>query len=120
MSIGSNIKRRCKELNITVKDLSALSKVPLSTINDIVSDKTVPRVDKIKKIALTLHTTADRLLFDEDDLDGEDELRILFVEVSKMPETEKRTVKETIRALILQNKSRELAFASDRKADPQF
>lgn len=61
-----------------------------------------------------MHITADRLLFDEEDLE-EDELRILFVEVGKMPENEKRTVKETIKALILQNKSRELALASNKK-----
>lgn len=118
MSIGNNIRKRCKELNITIKDLSDLSKIPITTLNDIVKNRTIPRADKIKKIALTLHTTADRLLFDEEDLDGEDELRVLFVEVAKMPETEKRVVKETIRALILQNKSRELAFVSNREVRP--
>lgn len=116
MSIGKNIAKRCRELNIWTKELAELSKIPKSTLEDIVRDKAIPRADKIKKIALALHTTTDRLLFDDEDLDGEDELRILFNEVMKMPETEKRTVKETIRALILQNKSRELAFASDRKA----
>lgn len=114
MSIGENIKKRCKELNITIKDLSFLSKIPLTTINDIVSNKSMPRVDKIKKIALTLHTTTDKLLFDEDDFNSEDEIRILFAEVINMPETEQRIVKETIKALILQNKSKELALASEK------
>lgn len=116
MSIGKNIEYRCKELGIKTKELSELSKIPKTTLDDIIRDKAIPRADKIKKIALALHTTADRLLFDDDDINGEDELRILFSEVMKMPETEKRTVKETIRALILQNKSRELAFASDKRA----
>lgn len=115
MTIGKNILRRCKELNLTIKDLSILSRVPNTTLHNIVSDKSIPRVDSIKKIAIALHTTADKLLFDEDDINAEDELRILFIEITKMPYNEQRTIKEMIRALIIQSKTRELAFETDKK-----
>lgn len=115
MPIGKNILQRCKELNITVKDLSKLSKVPNTTLHNIVSNKSVPRVDSIKKIAIALHTTADKLLFDEDDINAEDELRILFLEITKMPKKEQQNIKEIMRAMIIQTKTKELAFNSNEK-----
>lgn len=114
MSIGKNIQKRCKELNLTVKDLSVLSKVPNTTLHKIVNDQSMPRADSIKKIAIALHTTADKLLFDEEDINAEDELRVLFLEVIRMSEQEQQAIKEMIRAMIIQAKTRELVFKSDK------
>lgn len=113
MSIGNNILARCKELNLTVKELSILSKVPNTTLHKIIHNQSIPRVDSIKKLAIALHTTADKLIFDEDDIDSEDELRILFLEIAKMPSNEQQTVKEMIKAMIIQSKTRELAFKKE-------
>ncbi|TWV80181.1 helix-turn-helix domain-containing protein [Moraxella sp. VT-16-12] len=113
MTVGSNILKRCKELNLTVKELSILSGVPNTTLHNIVSDKSVPRVDSIKKIAVALHTTSDKLIFDESDINANDELRILFMEIAKMTEKEQDNIKEMIRAMIIQAKTRELVFKND-------
>lgn len=115
MPISRNILQRCRELNLTVKDLSVLSKVPSTTLHNIVSGKSEPKVGSIKKIAIALHTTADKLLFDEDDINAEDELRILFLEITKMTPAEQQGIKEMIRAMIVQAKTRELAFRTDKK-----
>lgn len=113
MSIGSNILQRCKELKLTVKELSILSGVPNTTLHNIVSDKSVPRVDSIKKLATALHTTSDRLIFDESDINENDELRILFIEITKMSQKEQDNIKEMMRAMIIQAKTRELVFKND-------
>lgn len=115
MPVGNNILKRCKELNLTVKDLSVLSKVPNTTLHKIVNNQSIPRVDSIKKIAIALHTTADKLLFDEDDINAEDELRVLFLEITKMAPLEQQAIKEMIRAMIVQAKTRELVFKSDKQ-----
>lgn len=114
MPIGKNILQRCKELNLTLKDLSSLSKVPNTTLHNIVSGKSEPKVGSIKKIAIALHTTADKLLFDEDDINAEDELRILFLEITKMPLAEQQSIKEMMRAIIIQSKTRELVFKHEQ------
>ena len=110
MTVGSNIMKRCKELNLSVKDLSTLSKVPNTTLHNIVNDKSIPRVDSIKKIAIALHTTADKLIFDEDEINSDDELRILFYEIAKMNEREQQTLKDMMKAMIVQAKTKELAI----------
>ncbi len=107
MSIGTNIKKRLDELGMNQKELAKLSKIGASTINKIVSDKGNPTADKIKKIAITLETSTDRLLFDEDELE-DDEIKILLREIDKFPRQAKETAKEMLKALIIQNKSKEL------------
>lgn len=107
MSLGQNIENRCKQLGITTKELSELSKVSYTTLRDIVMDKSSPSVDKVKKIALALHTTIDRLVYD-DEIDQDDELKMLFIEISKMKADNQKTAKNMLKALIVQNKSQEL------------
>ncbi len=109
MSIGQNINNRCQELGITIKDLSKLSKVPYSTVRDMANDKNSPSVDKIKKIAIALHVTTDQLLFEDDEINADDELKRLFIEVKNMRKENQRMIKEMIKAVIIQNKSQELS-----------
>ncbi|AKG18802.1 hypothetical protein AAX09_04775 [Moraxella bovoculi] len=107
MSLGRNIENRCKELAINIRDLSELSNIPYTTLRDIVMDKSNPSIDKIKKIAIALHTTIDRLVFD-DEISEDDELKLLFMEISRMKNENKKTAKNMLKALIIQNKSQEL------------
>ena len=60
-----------------------------------------------------LHTTSDRLIFDESDINENDELRILFIEITKMSQKEQDNIKEMMRAMIIQAKTRELVFKND-------
>lgn len=107
MSLGKNIENRCSELNINLKELSALANIPYTTLRDIVADKSNPSIDKIKKISIALHTTIDKLVFD-DDINQDDELKILFIEISRMKAENQKTAKNMLKALIVQNKSQEL------------
>lgn len=107
MSLGKNIENRSRELGITTKELSELSGVPYTTLRDIVMEKSNPSIDKIKKIAITLHTTIDRLVYD-DELDKDDELKMLFIEISNMKKENQKTARNMLKALIIQNKSQEL------------
>lgn len=109
MSIGKNISNRMKELDITPAELSRLSKIPTTTLNGIIHDRNLPRADNIKKIAIALHTTSDRILFDDDEWKEEDELKRLFLETSRMKKENLQLAKQMLKALIIQNKSDELA-----------
>lgn len=107
MSLAKNIEKRCAELNVTIKELSELSKIPYTTLRDIVLNKSNPSIDKVKKISIALHTTIDKLVFD-DEVDNDDELKLLFNEISKMTTENQKTAKNMLKALIIQNKSQEL------------
>lgn len=108
MSLGKNIEDRCKQLGISIKELSELSGVSYTTLRDIVADKSSPSIDKVKNIAFALHTTIDRIVYGEDELNEEDELKMLFMEISKMKSENKKTARNMLKALIVQNKSQEL------------
>lgn len=108
MSLGKNILKRCNELGINEKELSNLSNVKYETLRDLIRGKTNPSVDKVKKIAIALHTSTDQLIFDDDEWSDEDELKRLFLEVSKMKKENIKTAKQMLRALIIQNKSQEM------------
>lgn len=107
MSLGKNIESRCKELGIGTKELSELANIPYTTVRDIVLDKSNPSIDKVKKISIALHTTIDKLVFD-DEVSEDDELKLLFIEISRMQNENKKTAKNMLKALIVQNKSQEL------------
>lgn len=108
MSIGQNIASRSKELGLSQSELARLAKIPVTTLNGIMTDKSLPRADNIKKLAIALHTTSDRLLFD-DELNADDELKALFIEISRMKAEHKKTAINLLKAIIVQNKSEELA-----------
>lgn len=109
MSIGQNITKRLDELNISQSDLARLAKIKTSTLNGIVLGKTIPRADNVKKIAIALETTTDKILFDDDEINADDELKWIFAEVNKMQAEKKRIAKDMLKALIVQNKSEEMA-----------
>lgn len=109
MSIGKNIAKRCSELGISQAELARLAKIPVTTLNGIMMDKTIPRVDNIKKLSIALHTTTDKLIFEDEEINADDELKILFAEINRMKADKKRTAKDMLKALIVQNKSEEMA-----------
>ncbi|WP_264717748.1 helix-turn-helix domain-containing protein [Moraxella bovis] len=94
---------------LSQSELARLAKIPVTTLNGIMSDKSLPRADNIKKLAIALHTTTDRLLFDDDEINADDELKRLFAEVSRMRVERQRTAKDMLKAIIIQNKSEEIA-----------
>lgn len=108
MNIGENIKKRMKELDVQQKELAELSNIGEQSISRIINNKQKTNAEYIGRIAIALHTTTDKLIFDEDEINEDDELKRLLIEIKNMNEENKKLAKKMIKALIIQNKSQEL------------
>lgn len=117
MSLGQNIQKLCKNLNMTTKDLSVQSNIPYRTVNSIINDEGDPRVSNIKKIIIALNTTADMILFDDEETGTDGDLAILFRELNRLKGQKREYAKQVIRAIIIQQKNDELIDHSNAQND---
>ncbi|MDR8330341.1 helix-turn-helix transcriptional regulator, partial [Acinetobacter baumannii] len=75
MSISTNIKRLCRELNINQKELSKLANLPASTVSSALKEGSDPRASTIKKIAIALGVSSDMILFNDEELGTNGDLK---------------------------------------------
>ncbi|MDQ8935797.1 helix-turn-helix domain-containing protein [Acinetobacter rudis] len=108
MSVSANIRRLCKELNISQKDLAKLANLPASTISSALKEGSDPRVSTIKNIVIALGVSSDMVLFDDEELGLNGDLKILFREVERFEGKEREQLKDMLRMMIVHNKSKEL------------
>jgi transcriptional regulator with XRE-family HTH domain len=60
-----------------------------------------PTLDVIKKLAVALTTSADALVFEEDERGPDDDLRLQFEAVSQLPQEHKDVVRTVLEGIIL-------------------
>ena len=95
-----------KEKSLTQKELANLIGLHVAQIRRYESGSSQPTLDVIRKIAIVLHVSADRLIFDDNERGPDDELRLHFEAVSKMTPEEKRTVKDLLEGMILKHEAK--------------
>lgn len=108
MSISANIKRLCRELNINQKELAKLATLPASTVSSALKEGSDPRASTIKKMAIALGVSSDMVLFDDEELGTNGDLKILFREVERFENKEREQLKDMLKMMIVHNKSKEL------------
>lgn len=116
MSVGENIARLCKELGVNGQELAKLTKMKASTIYDVMKEGSNPSASTLKKIIIALGVSADMVLFDDDDETQNTDLKILFREVEKFTGEEREHLKQTLRSIILYNRSKML-YGDDKNYD---
>ena len=60
-----------------------------------------PSLEALKKISKTLRVTTDSLIFEPEELEADEDLRLQFKAVSDMPEEERRVVKQLLEGMII-------------------
>lgn len=108
MSISANIKRLCKELNINQKELAKLASLPASTVSTALKENSDPRASTIKNIVIALGVSSDMILFDDEELGINGDLKILFREVERFEGKQREQLKDMLKMMIVHNKSQEL------------
>jgi transcriptional regulator with XRE-family HTH domain len=108
MSVSANIRRLCKELNISQKNLAKLANLPASTISSALKEGSDPRSSTIKNIVIALGVSSDMILFEDEELGINGDLKILFREVERFEGKEREQLKDMLRMMIVHNKSKEL------------
>ena len=109
MALKDNLREILNKLDVSTKELSRLSKVPYTTIQRILTDDNAdPRISTIKPLVISLGVSSDMLIFDDDELGKNGDLEIIFREIIKLKGKDRETVKDVLKALIIQSRSREL------------
>ena len=108
MSVSANIRRLMKELNLNQKELAKLASLPASTVSSALKEDSDTRASTIKNIVIALGVSSDMLLFDDEELGINGDLKILFREVERFEGKEREQLKDMLKMMIVHNKSKEL------------
>lgn len=107
VSIAENIQARSKELGLSMTELAEQANMSKRTVHSIWSGESKdPKISNIKKIAIALGTSTDKLIFDED---IKDDLRAIFRELENLEKEQKNYAKKVLRAIIIQSKNEQLS-----------
>lgn len=102
MNVGKQIRKIRTQQNLTVKQLSELSKVPEKTIYRIETGEVQdPKISSIEPIIRALNCSADEVLFSHDDYYKFGELRQVFANITQMREDDQEMLIRMMRMVSL-------------------
>ena len=95
-----------KKKGLTQQNLADQVSINVIQIKRYESGNTQPSLDVIRKLAVVLNVTADTLLFDENERDPADDLKLQFEAINKFDSDEKYVVKALLEGLILKHQAK--------------
>lgn len=95
-----------KERKFTQQALADKVSVHLTQIQRYESGAVQPTLDVLRRLAIALSVSADMLVFDKDERDPDEELKLLFEAVSRMSKEEKKIIKALLEGMILKHEAR--------------
>lgn len=91
---------------ITQQQLAELVGVRVLQIRRYETNQSQPTLGVIKKLAVALSVTADELIFDSNEREPSDDLKLQFEALKKFTDDEKHTAREVLESLILKHNAR--------------
>jgi len=67
-----------------------------------------PTLDVLRKLAVALSVTADLLLFDKNERGPDEDLRLQFETISRMPAEDKQIIKALLEGMIIKHQTKEM------------
>ena len=103
MSLGKRLAASRKERGLTQQALSDKTGIHVTQIKRYEGGSIMPSVDALRKLVLALHSSADELIFAEDERGPTDQLKLYFEAVSQLEDDEQRTIMELIDGMLLRH-----------------
>lgn len=91
---------------LTQQQLAELVGVRVLQIRRYEMNQSQPTLGVIKKLAVALNVTADELIFDSNEREPGDDLKLQFEALKQFTDDEKRTAREVLESLILKHNAR--------------
>ena len=91
---------------LTQQQLAQLVGVRVLQIRRYETDQSQPTLGVIKKLAIALSVTADELIFDSNEREPSDDLKLQFEALKNFTDDEKHTAREVLESLILKHNAR--------------
>lgn len=108
MALSTRLAQLRKSRGLTQQRLADLAGVHLTQVQRYESGSAQPTLDAMKKLAIALNTSADWLLFEDDERGPEDELKLQFEAIRLFDDDEKKTVLEVLEGLILKHQAKQM------------
>ena len=106
MSFGKRLAALRKARTMTQQVLADQVGCHVTMIRRYEANETQPTLEVIRKLARALSVSADALVFEQDERDPTDQLRLQFEAVSQLPPEEQSVVKEVLESLIIKYQTR--------------
>ena len=106
MSFSDRLRKIRRDRGLTQVQMADLMGVHLNTIKKYEVANAQPSMDVLKKIAVSLSVTTDELIFDKDEREPNQDLRLAFEAVSHMNPEDKQTVISLIEGMILKHQAK--------------
>jgi len=92
-----------KQRGLTQQALGDVAGVHMMQIHRYESGASQPSLEVLKKLAKALRVSADELLFDKDEREPDEELRLQLEAISRLDPAEKHVVMEVLDGLLLKH-----------------
>lgn len=119
MPLSKNLKRIRTHKGLTQGQLADLSGVSMQQISKMERGESEnPELGTIKRLCVSLGTSADDLIFEEGERGPNDELRMLFEEVKEFDEEESKALILILESMIVRhhaNRARKLSDKTEQK-----
>ena len=97
-----------KAKNLTQQALADAIDINVSQLKRYEAGTSQPTLDVLRKLAVTLSVNADSLLFDKDERGPDEELRLQFETITRMPPEDKLVIKALLEGMILKYQTKEM------------
>lgn len=108
MSIQQRLISLRRERDLTQQEMADAIGVHVNQIRRYESGTTQPSLDVLKKIALTMSISIDSLVFDDNERGPDDDLKLQFEAVCRLPDDDKKAVKLLLEGVILKHQTRQM------------
>jgi len=103
MALSEHLVEIRKQRGMTQQTLANEAGVHVTQLRRYEAGTAQPTADVLRRLAIALRTSADALLFDEDERGPDDDLRLQFEAASRLDPAGKEIVKEVVEGIIMKH-----------------
>ncbi len=103
MAFSEHLVEIRKQRGMTQQALADEAGVHVTQLRRYEAGTAQPTADVLRRLAIALRTSADTLLFDEDERGPDDDLRLQFEAASRLDPAGKEIVKEVVEGIIMKH-----------------
>jgi len=101
MNLHAKLVQLRKKKGLTQQQMAEAAGIHLTQIKRYESGASQPSLEALKKIAVALSVTTDSLLFEETERGPDEDLRLQFETITRMPKKERQIIRELLEGMII-------------------
>lgn len=97
-----------KARHLTQQALADAISINVSQLKRYEAGTSQPTLDVLRKLAVALSVSADLLLFDKDERGPDEDMRLQFETISRMPTEDKKIIRALLEGMIIKHQTKEM------------